>query len=51
MKLLFDTNVLVAAVTRDSERSGVAIELLNFCRGGVPFLKKQRSERSERVAQ
>lgn len=29
MKLLFDTNVLVAAVTRDSERSGVAIELLN----------------------
>jgi len=29
MKLLLDTNVLVAAVTRDTERSDDAIELLN----------------------
>ena len=29
MRLLLDTNVLVAAVTHDTERSEVAIELLN----------------------
>jgi len=29
MRLLFDTNVLVAAVTRDTDRSDTAIELLN----------------------
>ena len=29
MKLLLDTNILVAAVTRDTERSEDAIELLN----------------------
>ncbi|GAA0281129.1 type II toxin-antitoxin system VapC family toxin [Halobacterium noricense] len=29
MKLLLDTNVLVAAVTRDTERSDDAVELLN----------------------
>lgn len=29
MKLLLDTNILVAAVTGDTERSGVAVELLN----------------------
>jgi predicted nucleic acid-binding protein len=29
MKLLLDTNVLVAAVTNDSERSDLAVELLN----------------------
>jgi len=29
MKLLLDTNVLVAAVTLDSERSETAVELLN----------------------
>jgi len=29
MKLLLDTNILVAAVTDDSERSGAAVELLN----------------------
>ncbi|MUV61928.1 PIN domain-containing protein [Halobacterium sp. CBA1126] len=29
MKLLLDTNVLVAAVTRDTERSEDAVELLN----------------------
>ncbi|MEF8852642.1 MAG: PIN domain-containing protein [Haloarculaceae archaeon] len=29
MTLLLDTNVLVAAVTRDTERSEVAVELLN----------------------
>jgi predicted nucleic acid-binding protein len=29
MKLLLDTNVLVAAVTNDTERSDLAIELLN----------------------
>jgi predicted nucleic acid-binding protein len=29
MKLLLDTNVLVAAVATDTERSGDAIELLN----------------------
>ena len=29
MKLLLDTNVLVAAVTRDTERSDDAIALLN----------------------
>ncbi|MEF8828660.1 MAG: PIN domain-containing protein [Haloarcula sp.] len=29
MKLLLDTNVLVAAVTRDNERSETAIKLLN----------------------
>jgi predicted nucleic acid-binding protein len=29
MKVLFDTNVLVAAVTRDTERSEDAVELLN----------------------
>lgn len=29
MKLLLDTNVLVAAVTRDTERSDEAVELLN----------------------
>lgn len=29
MKLLLDTNVLVAAVTNDTERSEIAVELLN----------------------
>jgi predicted nucleic acid-binding protein len=29
MKLLLDTNVLVAAVTRDTDRSDAAVELLN----------------------
>ncbi|MCG1003496.1 MULTISPECIES: PIN domain-containing protein [Halobacterium] len=29
MKLLLDTNVLIAAVTRDTERSDEAVELLN----------------------
>lgn len=29
MKLLLDTNLLVAAVTHDTERSADAIELLN----------------------
>ena len=29
MKLLLDTNVLVAAVTHDTKRSEAAIELLN----------------------
>jgi len=29
MRVLLDTNVLVAAVTRDSERSDAAVELLN----------------------
>jgi len=29
MKLLFDTNILIAAVTRDSDRSDEAVELLN----------------------
>ena len=29
MKLLLDTNILVAAVTRDTQRSATAIELLN----------------------
>lgn len=29
MKLLLDTNILVAAVTSDTGRSGDAIELLN----------------------
>jgi predicted nucleic acid-binding protein len=29
MKLLLDTNVLVAAVMRDTERSDTAVELLN----------------------
>ena len=29
MKLLLDTNVLVAAVTRDTERSDTALDLLN----------------------
>ena len=29
MRLLLDTNVLVAAVTLDSERSETAVELLN----------------------
>ena len=29
MKLLLDTNILVAAVTRDTERSDTAVELLN----------------------
>ena len=29
MKLLFDTNVLIAAVTRDSDRSEEAVDLLN----------------------
>ena len=29
MRLLLDTNILVAAVTRDTERSGTAVDLLN----------------------
>lgn len=29
MRLLLDTNVLVAAVTNDTERSAEAVELLN----------------------
>ena len=29
MKLLLDTNILVAAVTRDTDRSETAVELLN----------------------
>lgn len=29
MKLFLDTNILVAAVTRDTERSATAVELLN----------------------
>jgi predicted nucleic acid-binding protein len=29
MKLLLDTNILVAAVTRDTDRSEIAVELLN----------------------
>lgn len=29
MRLFFDTNVLVAAVTRDTDRSNVAVDCLN----------------------
>jgi protein-disulfide isomerase len=41
----------IDAANQEGASSTPYVFLFNFCRGGVPFLKEQRSERSERVAQ
>ncbi|ELZ60597.1 MULTISPECIES: type II toxin-antitoxin system VapC family toxin [Halorubrum] len=38
MRLFFDTNVIVAAVTRDTDRSEAAVTVLNECEEGYASL-------------